>query len=284
MSYMLWQLIRDVYQNLGRSEIGTASGGTTTTLVDGSLAGRGRDDAYNRGTVLIFSADGEAPEGEIRQVADYEGSTGTFTFENAMNAAPAAGDLYLRVDPYFPYRSIIEQVNTALVKLGEITLVDSSTLETAENQTEYAAAVTWKRRPPLRVDLQNQPDTANDNRWETIHWWEYVPAAAGAEGRIVFDRPLPGGRKLRVWYIASHPRVSAFDDEINELIHPALAAAATTVEALTWQNARISGSSKALSGQLEAAKADLEQIKRLYPTWKPVRQSRMRLAGLGRAR
>jgi hypothetical protein len=248
--------------------------------VDSNLAGKSRDDAYNDGAVLVLSAEGVAPEGEIRRVADYKGSTGTFIFAEALTASPAAGDLYLRVDPFFPYRSIIEQINTALVRLGEITLVDETTLETAENQTEYPVAVAWKRHPPMRVDLQTQPGAVGDNRWQEVPWWEYVPAAAGSQGKLIFARPLPAGQKLRVWYIASHPRVSASDDVINELIHPSLSAAAATVEALTWQNARMSGSNEALMVQLTDAKAELSQMKQRYPIWKPAPHARMRFAEL----
>jgi hypothetical protein len=141
MTYTLWNLIRDVYQHLGRSEVSAATGGTITTLADSTLAGKGRDDDYNDGAVLILSAGGVAPEGEIKRVSDYEGSTGMFTFESAVTAAPESGDLYLRVDPYFSYRNIVDQVNKGLASLGEIPLVDTASLDTAEDQTEYTAAV-----------------------------------------------------------------------------------------------------------------------------------------------
>lgn len=281
MAYYLWNLIRDVYQGLGRSEVSTATGGTTTTLVDAKLAGKGRDDDYNDGAIIVLSAGGEAPEGEIKRVSDYEGSSGTFTFESAMTAAPESGDLYLRVDPYFPYRNIVEQVNKGLLRLGEIPLVDTTSLDTAENQTEYTAAVAWKRRPPVRVDIQTNPGDADDNRWEEVPYWEYVPAGAGATGLIVFDRQLTSGRDLRVWYLSDHPRVSAYSDAINELIHPVLAAAAVMVEALTWQQARLSGGDEALTGQLERAAAELARLRVLYPVWRPRRRARMRFAGLG---
>ncbi|MCB2178545.1 hypothetical protein KQH61_03930 [bacterium] len=278
MSYMLWQLIRDVYQQLGRAEVDTATGGTDVTLIDSKLAGQALDDEFNAGTIMILAADGEAPEGEFQRVADYEGSSGTFTFESALTAAPASGDLYLRVDSFFPHRSIIEQVNLALAKLGEITLVDTS-LETASGQTEYPAAAAWKRRPPIQVEIQTHTGDPNNHGWQNIPWWEYVPAAAGAEGLLIFDQALPAGRNLRVWYSASHPQVSLYNDVINELIHPAVAAAAVLVEALTWQAARLSGKDGALQKQLETAQADLARIKEHYPIWKPNRRSRMRLAG-----
>lgn len=283
MSYYLWQLIRDVYQNLGRSEVSTATGGSTTTLADSKLVGQGKDDDYNDGAVIILSdagGAGAAPEGEFKRVSDYVDSTGTFTFEDAMTAAPASGDLYLRVDPYFPYRNIIEQVNKALTKLGEITLVDTTSIDTADNQTEYTAAVAWKRRPPFRVDLQMNTGDSNDNQWDEIRWWEYVPAAAGSTGLITFQRQLVAGRDVRVWYVSSHPRVSSYNDEVNELIHPAVAVAATLVEALTWQNARLSGSDDSLIFQLNDAKTELDRMLERYPVWKPTRHGKSRMLDL----
>ncbi|MCB2179449.1 hypothetical protein KQH61_05960 [bacterium] len=276
MSYLLWQLIRDVYQNLGRSEVSTATGGSTTTLEDSKLSGQGKDDDYNDGAVIILSADGAAPEGEIKRVSDYVDNGGVFTFEDAMSAAPAAGDLYLRVDPYFTYRNIVEQANKGLTKLGEITLVDTTTLDSASGQTEYTAAVAWKRRPPLRVDIQTKTDDADNNQWKEISWWEYVPAAGGSTGLIVFDRELTADRDIRVWYRASHPRVSAYNDPINELFHPSLVVAAVLVEALTWQNARLAGSDKSLITQLNDAKTEFARIMNQFPVWSPPRRAKSR--------
>ncbi|MGD2026622.1 MAG: hypothetical protein PVI99_02295 [Anaerolineales bacterium] len=131
------------------------------------------------------------------------------------------------------------------------------------------------------MDIQTRTRDADDHRWREVPFWEYVPAAAGQTGLIVFDKQLAAGRDLRVWYLSDHPRVSAHDDVINELIHPALATAAVAVEALRWQNARLSGGDEALVFQLNEANAQLERMRVLYPVWRPRRRARMRFAGVG---
>lgn len=281
MSYLLWQLIRDVYQDLGGSEVAEVTGGTTTTLVDGNLAGQGRDDDYNEGLIMILQdagGAGAAPEGEFKRVTDFVDSSGTFTF-GAMTVAPASGDIYLRASPYYTMRNIIEQVNKGLVKLGELALVDTTTLDSANNQTEYAASVAWKRRGPFRVDIQTNTGDGNDNQWERVEEWEFIPAVPGTAGLIVLRKQPVAGRDLRVWYWSDHPRVSAYDDVIHESINPALAVSAVSVEALRWQIGRLSGSDKSLKEQINDAKLELERMRALYPIWKPPQRARMRSTG-----
>ncbi len=104
--------------------------------------------------------------------------------------------------------------------------------------------------------------------------WAYVPAAAGESGLIVFRTQLPAGRDLRIWYEDAHPRVSAYDDEIREEIHPALAAAAVVEKALIWQVSRLDGENEFLLRRLDEARAELERQKRLHLVWQAGRVSR----------
>ena len=276
MSYYVWNLLRDVYLDLGQMQVGKADDGSTTAVVDNNLAGKGKDDDWNDGAVIILEADGAAPEGEFGRVSDYKDQLGILTIE-ALTAAVASGDVYGLVSAYYPLHQMIELVNAALKGLGDIVKVDTYTLDTAADQTEYAAAVAWKRRPPYRVDIQTNKSEANDNRWKRLHDWYYVPAAAGNTGLIVFRTQLPEGYDLRVWYQDVHPRVDAYNDVIDENIHPELAKCAVVEKALKWQASRLSGSDNFLLQQLNDARADLDRAMMLHPVWKPGRVSR----GLG---
>ena len=185
-----------------------------------------------------------------------------------------SGDLYALVSEYYPLHQMIELANQALRSLGDVTLVNTTTLDTAANQTEYAAAVTWKRRPPRRIDIQTKPGDGGDHRWARVRSWEYVPAAAGSAGLIVFRNQPEAGRDLRIWYEDIHPRVSAYDDEIREEIHPMLAAAAVVEKALIWQVSRLDGENDFLLNRLNDARAELDRQKRLHPVWQAGRVSR----------
>jgi hypothetical protein len=74
----------------------TATGGSTTTLVDAKLA-RFADDYWNGAQVYVKTDAGganAAPEGEDSWVTDFVGATGTLTLSPELTQAPAAGDTY----------------------------------------------------------------------------------------------------------------------------------------------------------------------------------------------
>jgi len=281
MSYQLWNLIRDTYQELGQLQVGQATGGSTTTVVDARLARTGKDDDWKDGAVIILEdGAGAAPEGEFARVSGSVDSTGTLTID-ALTAAVASGDVYGLVSAYYPLKQMIELANVALKSLGDLALVDTTTLDTEPDKTEYAAAVGWKRRRPIQVDIQVRTGDADDNRWQTLYDWEFVPSSAGLSGLIGFRQQPTASRDLRVWYEDVHPRLSDFDDVIHETIHPTLAVAALAEKALGWQNTRLGGGNDFLLMRWNDAKDALERAKVMHPIWKPRARARMLLAGLG---
>ncbi|MCI0521553.1 MAG: hypothetical protein L0Z70_15015, partial [Chloroflexi bacterium] len=251
------------------------------TLEDAKLSGSGRDDDWKDGALFILEAGGESPEGRFGRISGYDDSSGTLTLESSLGAAIESGDRYGLASGYYPIGTMIALANLALRGLGDLPLVDTTSLETAEQQSEYAAALAWKRRPPSRIDIQGQPDSANDNRWQTLYAWEYVPAAGGESGLLVFQQELPGGRSLRVWYEDAHPPVESYADEINELFAPALATAALVEKALMWQTSRLGGADDFLRQRWNDAKSHLERMRLQHPVWQPARHAKMRFAGIG---
>ena len=75
----------------GGNVTGTATGGTTSTLVDAGLIGSTIDDEFNGDYILIRAG---VANTETVQVTDYDSTTGTFTF------TPAIGTLVSAADPY----------------------------------------------------------------------------------------------------------------------------------------------------------------------------------------
>lgn len=83
----------------GWGEYGTATGGTTATIVDtGMLQSSGYPDDKYKGMWARIEYDaggaGAAPEGEIRPVTASTASSGTLTVNPVFSAAPASGDRY----------------------------------------------------------------------------------------------------------------------------------------------------------------------------------------------
>lgn len=280
MSFTLNQLLEDVYAELGQLQVSTATGGTTTSLADTKLSGSSSDDDWKNGTIMILDANGEPPEGEFCSIGGYLDNSGTFNLEKTLSAAPEAGDTYGLVSARYPVGVMLRLINSGLRALGDIPLVDTTTLETVSGQGEYPALAVWKRRPPYRIDIQ-VGGGENSPHWERVYDWEFIPAAPGEEGRIGFGQALPDGRALRVWYTAPHPRVSAHDDVIAEVISPSLAVAACVEQALRWLNSRMGGGDSFLLQRWNDARCTLEQARLLYPIWRPRRYSQMRAAGIG---
>lgn len=280
MSFTLSDLLQAAYTELGQLQAANATGGAVESLIDNRLAGIGHDDDWKDGALFIIAADGAAPEGEYARISAYDASEGEFSLAETLTAAVTSGDLYGLVSGYYPLHTMVELANAGLRALGDIPLVDTTTLDTAVGKTEYATALTWQRRPPVMIDYQSRTGEGSANQWVRVHDWEYVPASAGESGLIIFQRELPAVRDLRVWYVDAHPRLSAYDDVVAEVIAPELAVAAVVERALRWQNSRLGGGDNFLLQRWNDAKVELDRVKSEQPIWRPSRRGRLNLAGV----
>ena len=273
----LSDLLQDVYEDLGQLNVSEATGGTTLTIVDTVQTSQHSDDDWKEGVAFITRDAGganAAPEGEFQRISGYKDSTGTFTVDTAFTDAPVDGDTYAFTDDYYPFRNMIELVNAGLRKLGDIALVDTTTLDSASNQTEYSQALVQKRMPPLYVDYQGRTEDANDNRWHRIYNPDVIPAAPGTTGLYILPQ-IVNARDIRVVYLDIHPRLSIYSDPVSEYIHPDLAFAAVLERALSWQNTRLSGNNNFLRERLNDAKVELDRAKIMHPIWQPARRSKL---------
>lgn len=261
MAYALSDLLQDVYTELGQLRVGTASGGSTSTLVDGELARQHAEDEWKCGAIFMASG-ADAPAGEFARVAGFAAAIGTFTLASALSEAIDSGMRYGLASAYYPLETMIELANSALRGLGDIPLVDENSLVT--NGSSFVATLEWTRRRPLRIDYLAVPGVSASNPWKTIFDWDFVPAQPGQAGLILFADALPGGRPLRVWYQAAHPRLSAHSDELAAVIAPDLAVAACVERAQRWQCARLGGDER-LAALWEVAQEDLNSAKLARP-------------------
>ncbi len=279
MIFTLSDLLQDIYAELGQLRVGVATGGDTVTLDDASLSGQHADDEWKGGAIFVARSGGEPPEGEFSAVSAFEASSGTFMLATELSDDIQAGDRYGLASAYFPLETMIELANAGLRALGDIPLVDDDSLITGDGQSSYAATIEWTRRRPLRIDFLAIPGVSAVDPWRTLHDWDFVPAAPGGNGLIIFDSALPAGRPLRVWYQAAHPRLSAPDDAVASAIAPELAVAAGVERALRWQNARLGGSDPHLATRWQQAQEELAAARRMFPIWKPRRAARMLSVG-----
>ena len=285
MSYTLSTILVDLYGELGQLTVSTAtSAGTTATIVDNKQANKiGDEDSVSWAAFIIEDAGGEgaAPEGEMALVTSYADSTGTFTSPaSSYTVAPSTGDVYGFTNDFYPYFDMIQVVNRALKSLGEVPLTDTTTLDTAASQTEYACAVDWKRSRPLRIDVQTKTTDANDNQWQKLWNWDYIPAAAGSTSLIILPQ-LPAGKGLRIWYLGVHGTLSAYNDDVNEHLPDQLVLAACVEKALVWQNSRMQGGDDFLLQRLNDARQELAIAKATYAPWRPRRDPNLLILSRG---
>lgn len=236
MPLTLSKVMQRAWREIGHLVDIKATGGSTTTVIDTSLATRyTTDDALIGGTaIVVYDAGGAgaAPEGEFARISDYVASTQTFTID-AVTAAIASGDRVGLARPTIPHPQMQEAVNDGLARLGLIQLVDTS-LTSADGQTEYALPVGLKIERLIDIQYPVNPDDANDSQWRSIiSLSDYTPAAPGSTGLLVIPQ-LPASRTIKIIYEGVHPRLTTFSSVISETIQEELAVAAAIDKALTW--------------------------------------------------
>lgn len=136
----LGDLVERVARRFGHYRSGTATGGSTTTIVDTSVLYEPDDFWVNHYAYITEDAGGAsaAPEGEERPVSDFNQSSATITVDPAFTAAPASGDTY----ELLPCRraDIIAAINAAIRAAGDTWLVamtDTSTVTIAADDYDY---------------------------------------------------------------------------------------------------------------------------------------------------
>ena len=269
MTLTLSDVLQAVYFELGQLNHAKATGGSTSTVVVGSLAGEGsNDDWKNCALFVVRDAGGAsaAPEGEFSNVSSYTDGTGTFNLEDTLTAAVASGDSVAYSTPRYSLQQSIAAINHALTNFGDMILIDQSTLQIVEEQTEYDCPVAWKfSGPPMRIDIESDHNDANDQKWIEIKDWEYEPATVSTAGKIIFARQYDADNYCRVWYKGPHPVVSDYDDVIHEHIHPDVIKWASVVELLKWMNERTQGEERGIVQNLNDSRAEFENALRRHP-------------------
>jgi len=135
------ELVAEVARRFGHYKTGTATGGSTTTVVD--TAGLYAPDDYWVGHYVYILEDagggGAAPEAEERPVTDYDQGTATLTVDPAFTAAVASDDTY---QVLAVRRAEIEAaINAAIVDAGlswPVMTEDAATLTILANDYDYA--------------------------------------------------------------------------------------------------------------------------------------------------
>ena len=244
-------------RNLSAVTEGVATGGSATTIIDTRIL-RQVDDYWNQGMAWILrdSAEGSAaPEGQFGEITDFAASSDTATIGSVsagsgdpFTAAVAIGDRYALTTSKYPPHQLISAINGALIDIGPIQIIDTTTLDTTAGQTEYSLPL------PAKLDLrevyyQGRTGDPNDNRWVKIENWE-VRGAISGQDTLYLPFQYVAGRDIMLVFLDEHPELDDASDNINERIHTDLLMAYAEIRMLEWRDAQ-PGSDPNIQRQLD---------------------------------
>ena len=189
---------------------GTATGGSTSTIVDPSLLPP--DDFLKGSFAYVYSADDASPEGETRRITDYAVDTGTLTCAPVFTAAVAAGDGYFVSE--MPRSKILYAIQSAIRKAGEkwlVESVDDTTLVIVADTYEYDLPTDLVQ--PLDVFYRTD-DEAPYRHLRGGDWG--VQGEIGSQTITLYDiSDYDAGDILRLVYLRRPTMLEDDDDELD---------------------------------------------------------------------
>ena len=201
----LFQVLLDVARTCGVLVSGTATGGSTTTLIDTKRLEQ--DDYFNGGTLFFRSGTGLI--NTTATVTDYAQSPGKFTF--AAQTAVSSGVIYSASNQHRD--TLVQAINLALIHMGPYTAINTD-VTLVKNTLEYALPTgisnVVRVEAPIIFDTANQLLAYN----KQYHWEE-------DSGVLRLKYPISGeyDEPLRIYYNTYHSEVVDDDDEISPLFN-----------------------------------------------------------------
>lgn len=259
---------------MGQSVKWKVTGGSATSVINTAWAGieealyEDNDDALINGTVVVAEDAGglgASPEGRFGRITAYDAASSTLTIETVTDAI-ALNDKVIVASPLIPVEDMIELANLSLLYLGDFDLIDTS-LSFSNNQTEYTMPAVIRQKP-LGVQVQTQ-QSANNNLWKNISNFSVRPATAGANWTLIVPQGSIG-YAMSIKYRILHPKLTAYDSDILEVIHPELAKASLVAHAYQWINNRLGGNNEYLVARENTAWQELEIARIKFPIEKEV--------------
>lgn len=280
MSYNLFDLTYRVARELGIVREGTATGGSTSTIIDTVLLkDLYNDDHFNAGTAWILydaGGAGAAPQGLTSRITDFVKTTGVVSLATTFGAAVAAGDRYALATNAFPWDTLISKINHVLEKLLVVT-EDTTSLDTAADQTEYTLPSTITDQL-IEVWIQGNTGDANDNQWIKCHDWYIADPARGTAKTLIFKTQPPNPYDIKLVYYAPHPMLSAYTDKLSEAINIQRVIIPAAYYCLLYKQAQKAVADPELNNKIAIFAAQADEITRAHPVR---RRSGTKLATLG---
>lgn len=282
MALTLFDLTYRTARELGVVREGTATGGSTSTVIDTNARTEG-EDYWVGGTVWILrdaGGAGAAPEGEHSPVSGFNSTTDTLTLRNALTAAAGAGDKYAVGKKRYPLDILTQNVNKALQDLKLIPITDTS-LTTEDDKTEYTLpAVDFM---DLRqVFIQTRNDDSNDNSWAELHNWTIEKAATGTADTLLLASQPETGNKLKLVYLGYHPELHLASDKLAESVPVDRVIYTAASNCLNWYRGKTRSNDTSLRDDITRLTDKAFTAAQSHPIIVPVRPARLMIVPSGR--
>lgn len=196
----LADVMLDVAEILGGVRVGTATGGTTVTLVD---TNRNEPAEYwLDGTLFLLSG---TYAGVASRISAY--SENTITVPTTVGGAIVAGVLYAVAPPKYSFDQMQIAIQRALDEMGESVLTDA-TLVVLASTNSYTLPTGVSNL--MRVEVATSSDTPYG--YQPSYYWEENG------GSLYFEpnkAPSTAGMKIRLWYRGAHAAVTLYSTVIS---------------------------------------------------------------------
>lgn len=193
---------------------GLATSGTTTTIVDTSLATKLGTNALRDHIAFISrTTDGLAPQAQygLLGATNYTPASQTITIPT-VTAAVGAGDEYAIMKPLLNLYQMQSQVNLAMALLPAIRLPNTS-LTVVADQYVYAIPLAAAHYQLQEVYTGNDTDG-----WIKETNWNIHPDSAGNTPDLVFGSIAgDAGDTIKLIYLGKQTGLDSYDDAISEL-------------------------------------------------------------------
>jgi len=220
MTFTLAELIYEAASQMDVVTEGTATGGSTNTIIDTNDRNEAESTWLGGTAVITYDAGalGAAPQWEYGVISAFTDIGNIITLRSALTQAVVAGDKYAIWKKRYPLNLMIQSVNKALRYLGKIPIIDITTIETAGNKTEYTlpGAATLDLR---KVWFQARTGDSDDNDWSEIKGFDTQLTGTGTASKLITPYQLPAGHDLKLLYVSYHQKMTAYNSQLSEFVH-----------------------------------------------------------------
>jgi hypothetical protein len=274
MTTTLSNLTYQVASALGILTEGTATGGSTTTIVDTNTLNK--DNNYWQGGTawVLYDAAGAhaSPEGKYSVITASVSSTYTVAFSSVTDAV-GAGDRYAVSKKRYPLGTLIEKINEALRGIGIIEMTDTTSLDTSSDTLEYSLPV-GANYDLRQVWVQGDDNNSSADSWSLLEGWYSEKSATGSGNILTLPLTLDAGYDIKLVYTGPHPELHAYTDKMDDSIYPQLLVYKAAINCLLWRKQKVGDDDGEIAAQLNKFEDELIKMRSTTPVKLPSRSGK----------